>query len=127
MHADSHNQATHVDLTRRRTVIHAVEARHGGSTDSSVLYIPAAPLTLPNAEYLKRQRERFEAGRPAPDFPGGEGESRFVGRATKADVHPQDNLRGLRALGYERFEPAKEETAGGKQVIEEANKVLGSL
>ncbi|KAG0659617.1 hypothetical protein C6P46_005108 [Rhodotorula mucilaginosa] len=108
-------------------VIHAVEARHGGPTDSSVLYIPAAPLTLPNAEYLKRQRERFEAGRPAPDFPGGEGESRFVGRATRADVHPQDNLRGLRALGYERFEPAKEETAGGKQVIEEANKVLGLL
>lgn len=91
------------------------------------MYIPAAPLTLPNAEYLKRQRERFEAGRPAPDFPGGEGESRFVGRATKADVHPQakEDLRGLRALGYERFEPAKEETAGGKQVITEANKVLG--
>lgn len=42
-------------------------------------------------------------------------------------MHPQDNLRGLRALGYERFEPAKEETAGGKQVIEEANKVLGLL
>ncbi|GAA5993221.1 hypothetical protein JCM10908_004515 [Rhodotorula pacifica] len=106
-------------------VIHAVESKHGGASDSSVLYIPAAPLTLSNAEYLKRQRERFEAGRPAPDFPGGEGESRFVGRASRADVHEGDKSQGLRALGYERFVPAQEETAGGKKVIEAANKVLG--
>ncbi|GAA5863597.1 hypothetical protein JCM3774_006543 [Rhodotorula dairenensis] len=106
-------------------VIHAVESKHGGAADSSVLYIPAAPLTLSNAEYLKRQRERFEAGRPAPDFPGGEGESRFVGRGTRADVHEDGKSEGLRALGYEPFVPAADETAGGRQVIEAANKILG--
>lgn len=115
----------HLQAHSPPTVIHSVESKHGGASDSSVLYIPAAPLTSTNAEYLKRQRERFEAGRPAPDFPGGEGESRFVGRASKADVHAGDRLQGLRALGYERFVPAPNETPGGKQVIEEANRILG--
>ncbi|BGP57446.1 hypothetical protein JCM8202_002004 [Rhodotorula sphaerocarpa] len=106
-------------------VIHAVESKHGGASDSSVLYIPAAPLTRYNADYLRRQRERFEAGRPAPDFPGGEGESRFNGRATKADVHAEDRTQGLRALGFERFKPVSDETPGGRKVIADANGLLG--
>ena len=32
--------------------IHAVDPHHAGSQDSSVLYIPACPLTESNAEYL---------------------------------------------------------------------------
>ncbi|BGP27636.1 hypothetical protein JCM10295v2_006610 [Rhodotorula toruloides] len=106
-------------------VIHAVESRHGGKNDSSVLYIPAAPLTQQNATYLAAQRARFEAGKPAPDFPGGAGESQFVGRAWEGDVHAGSGKAGLRALGYAPFVPLEGETEGGKRVINEANRILG--
>ena len=42
--------------------IHAVDKMHAGKDDSSVLYIPACPLTEANAEYLVRQREAFFEG-----------------------------------------------------------------
>ena len=42
--------------------IHAVDKIHAGKSDSSVMYIPACPLTEANAEYLKRQRETFFEG-----------------------------------------------------------------
>lgn len=51
-------------------VAHMVENQHRGTEDSSVLYIPAAPLCEVNARYLKSQRESFLEGRPPPDFPG---------------------------------------------------------
>ena len=38
--------ATNVDAPGHCDLIHAVEAEHHGAEDSSVLYIPAAPLTL---------------------------------------------------------------------------------
>ncbi|EMD32980.1 hypothetical protein CERSUDRAFT_57601 [Gelatoporia subvermispora B] len=47
-------------------LIHAVEAEHNGSGDSSVLYIPAVPLTQDNAAYLRDQLQNFEAGVPPP-------------------------------------------------------------
>jgi hypothetical protein len=67
-------------------VIHAVESVHGGTGDASVLYIPAIPLTPHNADYLRDQRVAFQQGIPPPDFPGGEGESKFEGRARESDV-----------------------------------------
>ena len=36
--------------------IHAVDKTHAGKADSSVLYIPACPMTEDNANYLVRQR-----------------------------------------------------------------------
>ena len=64
-------------------IVHAVEAEHNGAGDSSVLYIPAVPLTerkfvryfqifklsadcLPSAVYLRDQRENFLKGYPSP-------------------------------------------------------------
>jgi hypothetical protein len=44
--------------------IHAVDKIHAGKNDSSVLYIPACPLTERNAEYLARQRDCFLRGTP---------------------------------------------------------------
>jgi len=44
--------------------IHAVDKIHAGKNDSSVLYIPACPLTERNAEYLVRQRDCFLRGKP---------------------------------------------------------------
>lgn len=42
--------------------IHSVDPVHQGHVDSSVLYIPACPLTVENAKYLVRQRDCFLAG-----------------------------------------------------------------
>ncbi|GJN94325.1 hypothetical protein Rhopal_007399-T1 [Rhodotorula paludigena] len=106
-------------------VVHSVEAQHRGLGDSSVLYIPAAPLTGPSAKYLLTQRTRFERGVPAPDFPGGAGESSFVGRATVEDAHEGSGKMGRAAIGYARFEAGEGETEGGRRVIDEANRILG--
>ncbi|GAA6008226.1 hypothetical protein JCM10207_000045 [Rhodosporidiobolus poonsookiae] len=103
-------------------VVHAVESIHGGQSDSSVFYIPAAPLTSYNAKYLAEQRRRFEAGKPPQDFPGGEGETQFEGRGSQKDILSED---GARAIGYKAFEVHPNETEGGKKVIAEANKILG--
>lgn len=47
--------------------IHAVDSVHQGQSDSSVLYIPACPLTENNARYLFRQRECFLQGKTQTD------------------------------------------------------------
>ncbi|KAJ7828264.1 DUF1479-domain-containing protein [Mycena olivaceomarginata] len=109
------------------------QGHHGGKEDSSVMYIPAVPLTLRSeryiprrnqqahfilsVQYLRDQRTNFLAGLPAPDFPGGSGESAFVGRATVEDVYPG---AGQRAVGFEKFETAGE---SGK-LFAEANSIL---
>ncbi|KAK9455941.1 hypothetical protein V1511DRAFT_499108 [Dipodascopsis uninucleata] len=79
--------------------IHAVDKEHKGKEDSSVLYIPAVPLTKPNAQYLVRQRAAFQSLSPPPDFPdaGGVGESKFVGHGTEEDFMCE---AGLQAAGF---------------------------
>ncbi|CAF4007899.1 unnamed protein product, partial [Adineta steineri] len=85
--------------------IHAVDPIHGGQSDSSVFYIPAAPLCDVNAEYLVRQRHSFEYGIPAPDFPGGK-------------------VEGKRTMGLESFEIKPHMTSGEKEMILQANNIL---
>ena len=46
--------------------MHAVDKTHAGKDDSSVMYIPACPLTEANAENLARQREAFLEGTSPP-------------------------------------------------------------
>jgi hypothetical protein len=101
--------------------IHAVDPVHRGQSDSSVFYIPAAPLCEVNAEYLARQRHSFQHGIPPPDFPGGDGESRHVGRATPANV---ETLEGRRAMGLEPFQIKSHMTSGEKEMVSKANLVL---
>lgn len=67
-------------------MIHSVESEHRGQGPSSVLYIPAVPLTPKTVEYIRDQRPFFEAGLPAPDFPGGVGESQHPGRGVEGDI-----------------------------------------
>ncbi|KAF4302559.1 hypothetical protein GTA08_BOTSDO09976 [Botryosphaeria dothidea] len=106
--------------------IHAVDQRHAGAADSSVLYIPACPLTPANAEYLVRQRDAFLRGVPSPDFGGGEGESRHVGRPTRDDVARMAGAEGRRALGLEQWDSTEEGLAPGQRaVLDRANKILG--
>lgn len=82
-------------------LIHAVEDVHGGGGDSSVFYIPAAPWSRRNWEFVGGgQRAAMEGGGVPPDFPGagGEGgEEGWVGRGGWGDVHPEGE-RG--ALGW---------------------------
>ncbi|KAK9473657.1 uncharacterized protein V1510DRAFT_414606 [Dipodascopsis tothii] len=105
--------------------IHAVDKVHSGHSDSSVLYIPACPLTEANARYLKRQRDDFLVGTPAPDFPGGIGEANHVGRLSVEDVADQVEADGLRAFGLKGWEMDSTLTPGQKAVLAKANDIMG--
>jgi Protein of unknown function (DUF1479) len=124
-------------------VIHAVDAKHEGSHHSSVLYIPACPLTEANARFLVRQRDTFlkgmcclvswkawtnvDTGIPSPDFPGGKGESEHIGRAGPEMFTDQSELcfEGQRAMGMRAWDL---ETAHNEQercMLRAANEILG--
>jgi hypothetical protein len=101
--------------------IHAVDSVHRGNFDSSVFYIPAAPLCEVYGEYLAQQRHSFQQGIPPPDFPGGEGESRHVGRATPENIK---TVEGRRAMGLQSFEIKSYMTPGEKEMVSAANNIL---
>ncbi|RAL14192.1 DUF1479 domain-containing protein [Aspergillus homomorphus CBS 101889] len=84
--------------------IHSVDKVHQGRGESSVLYIPACPITEDNAQYVRRQREDFSNGVPPPDFPGVVGESGHIGRTTKDDLTRLTHELGLRSLGLEKWD-----------------------
>lgn len=108
------------------TAIHAVDKIHQGKSDSSVMYIPACPLTEENATYLQRQKETFLRGIPGPDFPGGKGESEHVGRTSEAELREIAGAAGLRAFGFEAWDCEEEGLTGGqKEVLRSANRILG--
>eukprot|EP00413_Alexandrium_margalefii_P002325 CAMPEP_0204520622 /NCGR_PEP_ID=MMETSP0661-20131031/5358_1 /ASSEMBLY_ACC=CAM_ASM_000606 /TAXON_ID=109239 /ORGANISM="Alexandrium margalefi, Strain AMGDE01CS-322" /LENGTH=477 /DNA_ID=CAMNT_0051526189 /DNA_START=25 /DNA_END=1458 /DNA_ORIENTATION=- len=103
----------HADL------VHAVEALHNGTEDSSVLYIPSFPATARNAAYVAQQRERFREGRTPPDFPPNDSEMDFSGRGTEQDL----TAVGRSMLGFEplsRGGDAAVCSAGGGACVEGA-------
>lgn len=105
--------------------IHAVDGKHDGQSDSSVLYIPVCPTTEASARYVARQREAFRQGTPAPDFPGGEGESQHIGRPTEEYVKKYCHPVGVQAMGLEKLAVVKGDTPGGRAVAHKSNEVLG--
>ncbi|KAF2494100.1 DUF1479-domain-containing protein [Lophium mytilinum] len=106
--------------------IHAVDKIHAGTSDSSVLYIPACPLTEENAKYLARQRDTFVKGEPSPDFGGGEGESKNVGRIWPEHMETLVGEEGCRAMGLKEWDSSAEGlSAGEREVMDRANKALG--
>ncbi|KAH8684214.1 hypothetical protein BGZ60DRAFT_397031 [Tricladium varicosporioides] len=104
--------------------VHAVDKVHNGKGDSSVMYIPACPLTETNAAYLSRQRGTFLRGNPGPDFPGGKGESEHIGRPGLEDLKCYVDSTGLRAMGLERW-LGKSGSRGEINMFSVANKALG--
>lgn len=105
--------------------IHAVDKVHHGTGDSSVMYIPACPTTEANAEYVKRQRDTFLEGVPPPDFPGSQGESQHVGRATVDCLKGCTNEFGLLTQGSAAFDTEGDLSHGQKKVLQKANEILG--
>ena len=113
-------------LTLIDPAIHAVDKVHAGKTDSSVMYIPACPLTEANAEYIVHQRDAFTAGTPGPDFPGGKGEMDHVGRPTVEDVVKTTCLEAQRAMGLARWDAeARDLSAAETELLRRANQTLG--
>ena len=108
--------------------IHAVDKVHAGTSDSSVLYIPACPLTEFNADYLVRQRDKFVKGFPSPDFGGGVGESEHVGRVRVEDMEGLVGEEGCRAMGLGQWDSDAEGLSlGEREVLDRANKILGFM
>lgn len=106
--------------------VHAVDKVHAGLTDSSVMYIPAAPLTEANAEYLIRQRDTFAEGTPAPDYPSGQGESRHVGRLTPDFVMENISLEAQQAMGLAAFDVEKSTLQNrDRKMLKRANDIFG--
>ncbi len=106
--------------------IHAVDRVHAGKSDSSVLYIPACPLTEDNAQYLVRQRENFINGTPSPDFGGGLGESEHTGRIHVHDMQELVSDEGRRAFGLEEWDSdAADLSPTERLILDRANKILG--
>ncbi|TFY59587.1 hypothetical protein EVJ58_g5681, partial [Rhodofomes roseus] len=101
--------------------VHAVEREHVGVNDSSVLYIPTIPLTEKNAWYLRDQRATFAQGLPPLDFPGGEGESQFVGRVGIENI---TDVTARRMFGLSPFEKPADASPGESNLIETANRIL---
>jgi hypothetical protein len=95
-------------------LVHAVEPVHKGKEDSSVFYIPVLPATERNAQYVKRQRQRFQQGRTPPDFPPNDSEVHFIDRGTEADLSPL----GRQMLGLAPLAP-------GSAAAAKCNRVLG--
>jgi hypothetical protein len=102
--------------------IHAVDRKNAGKGDSSVMYIGAAPLTRLNAQYLIKQKNAFVEGAPPPDYPGGVGESGFIGRSSEESLKTDVARAGM---GYAPFQIATHASAGEKLVIQSANEILG--
>ncbi|GAW14115.1 hypothetical protein ANO14919_035090 [Xylariales sp. No.14919] len=77
--------------------------------DTTILYIPACPLTQTNALYLSRQRRAFLLGLAAPDFfeAGSPGERDHAGRAGVQDVADAGGEEGLRSMGLTPWEPRR--------------------
>jgi len=107
--------------------IHAVDAEHKGTGDSSVLYIPACAMTKSNVGFLKKQRESASVWSPPPDFPGagGDGEKDYQGKVDwSSDFIPPAAKRAMGFPGQGGFEIMPHMSVGEQNIIREGNRAL---
>ena len=134
-HLDLENTMVHIPQVRPGDYvawhcdsIHAVDKIHGGQDDSSVMYIPACPLTEANAEYLVQQRDAFSEGLPGPDFPSSIGESQHIGRLTPDFVMQNIDKEAQQAMGLTRFDTERIDLlAKERRMLQRANGILGFI
>lgn len=104
------------------------------ATTTTLLYIPACPLTQTNALFLARQRKAFLLGFPGPDFAvsggggaGGGGESFHMGRPGVQEVNEAGGEAALRATGLLAWDEDDATAEGGEAerlVLATANGIL---
>ncbi|RMD43477.1 hypothetical protein DV735_g1644, partial [Chaetothyriales sp. CBS 134920] len=104
--------------------VHAVDKEHRGSSDSSVMYIPACAVTRSNFEFLKKQRLSALQYSPPPDFPGagGDGELGFTGAFDWNTLSPEG--KQAMGLGNMPWEITPDMPEGERRLLQEANKAL---
>jgi hypothetical protein len=79
-------------------MIHAVEQKHEGEYDSSVMYIAATPSTPENIRYIKQQFRDFKDGVPPEDFKQGTDETKFKGYLGETGI--LNGELGRKAAGF---------------------------
>lgn len=103
---------------------HAVEYTHFGQNDSSVAYIPAAPMCPLNARYLKEQRITFLEGACGPDFQARDDNKTFEptydNRATEDDLTPL----GKEEMGFAPYSVEPEDDERTREVVAKCNAIL---
>lgn len=80
---------------------HAVDVEHTGSTDASVVYVAATPMTPQNKQYVKEQLDDFLAGEAPRDFTRTldlPSEGSYVGFLGEKAILSEE---GRRAMGFE--------------------------
>jgi hypothetical protein len=110
--------------------IHSVDKTHAGKYDSSVLYIPACPMTEDNANYPVRQRENFVNGTSSPDFSDGDGdgESEHAGLIKAEHMQQLVGDEECQAMGLKEWDSDAAGLGPGEGVISDrANKIWGSM
>lgn len=102
--------------------LHSVDKEHRGTTDSSVLYIPATPLCDMNVDYLLKQRQAAITYSPPWDFPGagGPGEMGFQDAMDWSTL----GVEGQRAMGLGNmsWEITDAMSEGAKEAVRAANR-----
>lgn len=98
---------------------------------STLLHIPACPLTQSNALFLARQRKAFLLGLPGPDFTfaqGGSrteiGESCHLGRPGVQEVYETGGEEALRSMGLLAWEEKDAADEEGRTMLKVANHIL---
>jgi hypothetical protein len=103
--------------------IHAVEFESHGPGDASVMYIPAVPLTQDNVYYVLEQRKAFENLTTTTIFGRDSEEKTHVGAGSAQDIVGTRALQSM-GLGTVPFDVSQATSAGERQIIEKANKLL---
>ncbi|KAH6990762.1 hypothetical protein BKA56DRAFT_628305 [Ilyonectria sp. MPI-CAGE-AT-0026] len=91
---------------------------------TTIMYLPACPLTQTNALYLARQRKAFLLGHPSPDFGGVFGESARTGNSGIQEVGEAGGVEGLRAMGLLPWDEDEASDDTEQEVLEAANGIL---
>lgn len=107
-------------------MVHKVEEKHVGKSDSSVMYLPVVPLQRYNVLNLVQQRSAFQEGVPPPDMVSRDGEElekEHEDRGRPGDIL---TLEGKRIFGFEPYDILEEPLTDGQLAIRRlANQVLG--
>lgn len=92
---------------------------------TSIMYLPACPLTQTNALYLVRQRKAFLSGDPGPDFGGAPPADLSVGgEKAIGDVGLAGGVHGMRSMGLLPWDEEDEQDEQEQAVLEMANSIL---